>query len=421
VERPLVVAATCVSLLVAGGCAASKPAASAPPPNVETIVATNGTVTPKLQIAGVIVPYRQIGVAADLTEPLMEVNVQEGDHVRAGQVLGRLLVDDLEAQLASAEHILAEDQARYFQIAYQVRATNALDQSAIASARAVLHQDEVNLAGALVDLNRYVTLVKQGYLAEQTADEQRTTVASDQSAVVSARAALNQALANAQANGVGTNAGVQLQELAADREAVNSAQASIVQLQRQIARAVIVAPAEGIIDAVNANPGEYPTQRQLFTIEQNATVYAVLPASTMQVTDVRQGASATITVPNRPERLVGRVVAVLDQVAPGTTNFTVKVQVDNRNGTLHAGMPANGSVNLPSVSGVKVPFTAFVDDTHRSVYSVSGGTVHTLNVTYVGGDGTNAIVRGLRPGTAIVKDVESSTVADGDTVAVITK
>jgi multidrug efflux pump subunit AcrA (membrane-fusion protein) len=421
VERSLVVAATCLSLLVAGGCSAGKPVASTPPQNVETIVATNGAVTPALQIAGVIVPYRQIGVAADLTEPLMEVDVQEGDYVHAGQVLGRLLVDDLEAQLASAEHILAEDKARYFQIAYQVRATNALDQSAIASARAVLHQDEVNLAGAVVDLNRYVTLVNQGYLAGQTADEQRTTVASDQSAVVAAQAALNQAIANAQANGVGTNAGVQLQELAADREAVNSAEASIVQLQRQIARAVIVAPAEGIIDAVNANPGEYPTQRQLFTIEQNATVYAVLPASTLQVTDVRQGASATITVPNRSGRLVGRVVAVLDQVAPGTTNFTVKVQVDNHNGKLHAGMPANATVDLPSVSGVKVPLTAFVDDTHRSVYSVRGGTVHTLDVSYLSDDGTNAIVRGLRPGTVIVRDVESSTVGDGDAVAVITK
>jgi multidrug efflux pump subunit AcrA (membrane-fusion protein) len=421
VKRSLVVAATCLSLLVAGGCSAGKPVASTPPQNVETIVATNGSITPALQIAGVIVPYRQIGVAADLTEPLMEVDVQEGDHVHAGQVLGRLLVDDLEAQLASAEHILSEDNARYFQTAYQVRATNALDQSAIASARAVLHQDEVNLAGAAVDLNRYVTLVNQGYLAAQSADEQRTTVASDESSVVTARAALNQAIANAQANGVGTNAGVQLQELAADREAVNSAEASVVQLKRQIARAIIVAPAEGIIDAVNANPGEYPTQRELFTIEQNATVYAVLPASSLQVTDVRQGASATITVPNRSERRVGRVVAVLDQVAPGTTNFTVKVQVDNHNGMLHAGMPANGTVDLPSVSGVKVPLTAFIDDTHQSVYSVSGGTVHTVDVTYLNGDETNAIVRGLRPGTVIVKDVDSSAVGDGDSVAVITK
>jgi multidrug efflux pump subunit AcrA (membrane-fusion protein) len=421
VERSRAVAVTYFMLLIAGGCSASKPAASPPPPTVQTIVATNGTITPMLQIAGVIVPYRQIGVAADLTEPIMEVAVQEGDHVHAGQVLARLLVDDLEAQLAAAERIVAEDEARYAQIAYQVRATNALDRSAITSARAVLHQDEVNLAGALVDLNRYETLVNQGYLAAQTADLQRTTVASDQSAVVAARAALNQAIANAEANGVGTNAGVQLQELAADREAVNSAEASVIQLRRQIARAVIVAPADGIIDAVNANPGEYPTQRQLFTIEQNATVYAVLPASSMQVTDVRPGASATITVPNRPERYVGHVVAVLDQVAPGTTNFTVKVQISNRNGNLHAGMPVTASVDLPAVSGVEVPLTAFVDDTHRNVYSVSDGAVHTHDVRYLNADGKNAVVTGLRSGTVIVKDVVTSTVADGDNVAVATK
>jgi hypothetical protein len=84
-------------------------------------------------------------------------------------------------------------------------------------------------------------------------------------------------------------------------------------------------------------------------------------------------------------------------------------------------MPAVGSVDLPPVSGVKIPLTAFVDDTHRSVYAVSDGTVHTLDVSYVSGDGTNAIVRGLRPGTEIVKNVESSTIGDGDTVDVARK
>jgi multidrug efflux pump subunit AcrA (membrane-fusion protein) len=388
---------------------------------VPTVTAATGTITPTIQIAGVIVPYRQIGVAADLSEPITEVDVQEGDRVHAGQVLARLLTDDLEAQLASAERIEREDAARFSQTAYQIGANNALDASAITSARAALHQDEVNLAGANVDLARYASLASQGYLPQQTVDEQRTTVASDQAAVTAARASLSQAIANARANGTGGNAGEQQQELTAAREAANSAEASVVQLQREIARAVIVAPADGIVDAVNANPGEYPTSRELFTIEQNSTVYAVLPASTAQVVQIQPGAAATLVTPGSTRHDAGRVVAVLDQVQPGTTNFTVKVQVANQDGHLHAGMPVTGTVDLPPVTGTEVPVTAFVDDTRGSVYTVDGGTVRTHTVSEVKDDGKNAIVTGLPTGTIVVQNVENTTVGDGDRVAVNAK
>jgi multidrug efflux pump subunit AcrA (membrane-fusion protein) len=423
IRRLLAISVACALVPVLTDCSggSAKPAASPTPASVSTVTASDGSITPTLQIAGVIVPYRQAGVSADLTEPITEVDVQEGDHVHAGEVLARLLTDDLEAQLASAERIVSEDRARYNQTAYQVYATNALDQSAIKSDQAALHQDQVNLDGAEVDLKRYASLASQGYLPQQTVDEQRTTVASDASAVTAARATLSQAIANAQANGVGSNAGEQLQELAADREAANSAEASVVQLQREIARAVIVAPADGIVDAVNANPREYTTSRELFTIEENASVYAVLPASTTQVMQIRDGAAAALTVPGSTRRDQGHVVAVLDQIQPGTTNFTVKVLVPNPDGHLHAGMPVSGIVDLPSVSGVEIPMTAFVDDTHTSVFTVDNGTVKTQKVAYVNDDVKNAIVTGLPAGSTVVKDVEASTVAAGDRVAVNSK
>ena len=215
-----------------------------------------------------------------------------------------------------------------------------------------------------------------------------------------------------------TNAGEQQQELDAARAAADAAQASVQQLQRQIARAVIVAPADGIVDAVNANPGEYPSGRQLFTIEQTAQMYALLPSSTAQVVRIQPGAAATVIPAGTTERDRGRVSAVLDEVQPGTTNFTVKVLVPNTGGHLHGGMPCTGTISLPPVSGVRIPVTAFVDDTHAAVYSVRNGVVATQPVTEVQDDGTNAIVNGLPAGTAIVQDVDQSNVGNGDRVAV---
>jgi multidrug efflux pump subunit AcrA (membrane-fusion protein) len=369
-----------------------------------------------LQIAGVIIPFRQVGIAADLTEPIGDVDVQEGDHVHVGQPLAHLITDDLEAQLASAQRTTAEDVARYAQAAYQTDATNAQDVAAIRTAQDTLRQARVSLGGATTDLKRYQALEDQGYMAAQTVDQQRTTVAADTAAVSTAQSALNQAVANARANGRGNNAGMQQAELQSARAAADAAQATVEQLHREIGRAAIISPLDGVVDAVNANPGEYPSGRQLFTIEQISSVYALLPTSTAQVVQIQNGASVALTTTASTRQDSGKVVAVLDALQPGTTNFTVKVLVPNPDGHLHAGMPVSGVVALPPVSGIEIPVTAFVDDTHDGVYTVVNGVVNTTNVREVKNDGTNSIVTGLNAGATIVSNVDQASVGNGDRV-----
>lgn len=393
----------------------SKPS---PAPYVPTAVAQQGTIRPTLQIAGVIAPFRQVGVAANLSEPITQVLVQEGDRVRAGQVLARLLTDDLQAQLASSERVVAEDVARYGQTTYQTNAVTAQDVAAVNSAQAALHQAEVNLAGAQTDLRRYLGLLSQGYLPQQTVDQQRTTVAGDAAAVQSARAALNQAIANARANGSGYDAGEQQQQLAEAKSAADAAEASAEQLRRQIARATITAPVDGVIDAVNANPGEYPSGRQLFTEEQIDRVYAILPASTTQALDVRIGAPAIVTAGNGQRHDTGSVTAVLDQIQPGTTNFTIKVLVPNADSHLRAGMPVTARVDEQPVTGVTIPVAAFVDDSRSSVYVVSNGVARTHTVSELKDDGKTAVVTGLPAGSVVVADVSAANVGNGDRVSV---
>jgi HlyD family secretion protein len=409
-------------ILFCAGCSSSSNATAKPSPSagphVATVAVKSGVIHPSLQIAGVVTPFRQVGIAADLTEPIGEVDVQEGDHVRVGQPLAHLITDDLEAQLASAQRTVAEDVGRYSQAAYQTNATNAQDEAAIGSAQATLHQANVSLSGAQTDLKRYEALEAQGYLAPQTVDQQRTSVASDVAAVNSAQAALNQAVANARANGRGNNAGVQQAELQSARAAADAGQATVEQLRRQIARAAIVSPVDGVVDAVNANPGEYPSARQLFTIEQISSVYALLPTSTAQVVQIRSGAPVTLTSGGNAnaQKDLGKVVAVLDALQPGTTNFTVKVLVPNADGHLHAGMPITGDVALPPVTGIEIPVTAFIDETNTSVYVVDNDVVKTTTVRDVKDDGTHAIVTGLTAGTTIVSDVDSANVGNGDRI-----
>jgi RND family efflux transporter MFP subunit len=294
----------------------------------------------------------------------------------------------------------------------------------VVAAQDAVREAQVNLAGAQTDLRRYEQLVVNGYIPVQTVDQQRVVVATDRQALDAARASLASATTNNAVSGNGSNAGAQQQNLEAARAALDAAQETVNQLKRELARAVIVAPVAGIVDSVNANPGEYPSGRQLFTIEQNAQVYAILPASTAQVVSVKRGAGASIEVNTSynanptTHKDHGIVDAVLDQVQPGTTNFTVKVLVDNRDGHLHAGMPVNGFVDMPVVRGVIIPDAAFIDDTHTTVYTVDGGVVHLKTVSQVADDGAHAVVNGIASGENVISDVNTITVGNGDRVRI---
>jgi multidrug efflux pump subunit AcrA (membrane-fusion protein) len=74
-------------------------AAETAPPTVATSLAVAGSVTPTQSRAGVVAPYQNVAIQSTLTEPTDSVPVQEGDHVRAGQLLAQLDTSDLQANM----------------------------------------------------------------------------------------------------------------------------------------------------------------------------------------------------------------------------------------------------------------------------------------------------------------------------------
>jgi len=111
----------------------------------------------------------------------------------------------------------------------------------------------------------------------------------------------------------------------------------------------------------------------------------------------------------------GKVIAVLDEVTPGSTNFSVKVLLPNPRGDFHAGMVVSGVVQLPESHGMRVPVTSFVDDTNSTVQTVEDGVVKTVPVTLIAQDGKNAVVRGLQLGQKVIINGQLG-LADGQQV-----
>lgn len=415
-KRAAAVAALGAFLLA--GCAAKRAQPPAPPPPaVQTVTAAAGSVSPTLNLPGIIAPLQDVALSTNLAEPADAVDVQEGDHVTKGQVLAVLDTADLRATLASDLSTAQSDRAKTSQTQYtaQLSITQGTDQ--VRTAQAMLQQGQQTLHNDQSNLNRDQQLLASGFIAQATVDQQATTVRNDEQAVASAQANLTNAQKQVQVNGNGST-GLQAANVAAARAEADAAFAQADQIRTQISKATIVAPVSGVVVNRNLNPGEYPGNRQIFTIQELDSVYAVLNATTSDAFSAKSGAPVTIVAQGQQLPFTGRVVAVLDQLTPGSTNFAVKVRLQNLRGILHSGMPVTGTISLPSATGITIPTTAFLDDTHTSVLVVGSDDVaHTLKVSEVRSDGSRSIVRGLAEGTPVVANGQAG-IADGQHVTV---
>ena len=348
-------ALTLASVLLAGcnrgGPARTRNAPAANP--IPTVAAKVTTVHATATISGVIAPLQNVAITSQLAEPADSVTVNEGDRVSKGQVIAVLDTADLRAQLAQDEATVVTDQrtaesddAKVTQARYTQQLNIGQGGDQVQSARAVLAQAQQTLSNDQLNLTRDQQLLGNGYVAQQTVDQQQTTVNNDASAVRTAQANLQSAVTNQEVNGT-TSVGLQAADVAsvaADARAAHAvvlqAQASVQQLQTQIAKATIVSPIEGVVVNRNLNPGEYPGSRTIFTLQQLNNVYAELNASSSDTFSIPVGAPVTLSVAGAGGRsYTGKVVAVLGQVTPGSTNFTVKVLVANPDQKLQSGIP----------------------------------------------------------------------------------
>jgi len=390
----------------------------------------HGTAT----ISGVIAPFQNVAITSALSEPADSVSVLEGDHVRAGQVIAALDTADLRAELAQAQANVESDirtaESDDAKVA-QARFTGTLDigqgGESVKSARAAVAATQVTLKNDTVNLERDRALLGNGYVAQQTFDQQQTLVNTDAASLRTAQANLQSAIINQQVNGTAT-AGLQAANVAAAIADANAARAAVVQARAQvqqyqvaISKATIVSPVNGVVVNRNMNPGEYPGSRTIFTIQQLDKVYAMLNASSSDTFTIPVGAHVTLSVSGSGSReYTGSVVAVLGQVTPGSTNFTVEVIVQNPDGKLQSGLPVTANATLPTVSGVGIPTAAFLDDTHTTVMVADDELVDvvakTAKVRELGSDGTTSIVSGLKAGQAVIANGQLG-VTDGQSLA----
>jgi HlyD family secretion protein len=294
-----------------------------------------------------------VSVAGQVAGRVLELRVDEGDRVNAGDVIARL--DTADAQLAltraNAERAQADAQLRLLLAGSRpedIRQAEAQAAGADADARAV----EAELAASAADLDRFEALLasssgsrKQRDDAVARRDVARERLQAARDRVRAAREAVTR-----------LRAGARREDIDAARARVAAAAAQMATWEKAMADATIASPLSGIVTEKLVDVGELLQPRAPLVVVTDldhawANVYVDEPF----VPRLRLGQSATVFTDAGGPGIAGTVsyIASKAEFTPRNVQtaadrsklvYRIKVSVNNAAGILKSGMPVEAEI-----------------------------------------------------------------------------
>jgi HlyD family secretion protein len=318
--------------------------------------------------------------------PVVELNVALGDRVRQGDILARL--DDAELRLAVAEAEQALESAR-LRLAL-LQAPPRPDDLAVAEANLRLARNQVyaaslgqspeaveiarlNLVLAQNALNQTYAamdrLVEQGRWAEKNALQAQADqqVEAAQIADLRYHAAQERPGAGEAASALAAveQAEVALQRLqdgpsAEDVEIanlqINQAQAALEIARLNLEDAVLAAPFDGVVSAVNLRQGEpAPAALPALALADLSRFFLDVQVDEVDVATVAAGQPVSVTLDALPDLVLPATVeriAPAAQVNAGVVSYPVRLSLAGAAETLRGGMTATAAIVVAEARGV---------------------------------------------------------------------
>jgi RND family efflux transporter MFP subunit len=338
-----------------------------------------------LQATGYVTAEREATVSAQIQGQLAQVYVQEGEHVRQGQVLARL---DDSTQRASLDQASAQ----------------------LASAQAQLRQYQVQLAQSRRDLARDQALIGQHLISEQALETAQT-----QTATLAA-------------------------QVLTQRRAVAVASAGVHAMRVQMDYTIVRAPFAGVVVDKAAQQGETIspffggggfTQTGIATIVDMSSLEVDVDVNEAYIHRVRPGQPAVAVLDAYPDwNIPAHVIAIVPTADKSKGTVKVRVAFQKLDPRILPDMgvrvsflpdtsrqPLAAAAALPAGT-VWVPASAIVQrGGHAVVFVVQGDKAHEASVIPGMSSGDLRAVQGIASGTAVVESPPAR-LGDGGRIAV---
>jgi HlyD family secretion protein len=375
--------ASAIGLVLAQSAPAAVPAepAASPAPTVTIATATRTEFAHSLSLIGSVVARNEVQLGFDVPDGyrIVEVDADQGDEVKAGQILARLATDRIDIQLA------------------QNAATILKDEAAIAQAKSLIAQMQSAATEASAALARANALGIGNVITQQIMDQR-----------ISAANAANAQVASAQAG---------LSASEAER-ALAQSQRSEHMLTKD--KTTIRSPCDGVVLSRAAQVGQVVSGATgaMFRIARGGEFEAAVQVDEASLLQVKPGQTASVALADG-SNVTGSVRSISREVDKANRLAEVRIALDHP-AAMSSGMFARADVETERHEGVVVPSSSIVFEGEISVVRViSGGKVQSrvIDTGIVIGAGTE-ITHGVAAGETIIRRA-GAFVHDGQIVTAV--
>lgn len=387
--------------------------------SVEVSEVVERTVIERVLASGKIYPEKEVKISSDVSGEIVELYVQEGDSVRAGQLLVKI---DPESYTSAVSRGVAS--------LNNAKAQLSVSRSSVKNAEAQRAQIRAQLDNAQLVQARNESLHNDGVISRQDLESSESNLKSLEANFEAAQASVESAQ----------------ESVKAAEFTVASQEAALKELRTSLNRTSIVSPTDGVVSMLNVEEGErvvgtiQMTGTEIMRISNFSSMEVRVEVSENDILRVNLGDKAEIEVDAYSDRTFDGVVSEIANSAANVstttsltsdqvTNFVVKIRIDaasygdliqpNQIFPLRPGMSASAEIFTEEAHQVlTVPIESVTareldKDTNAAskqgkltevVFKVVGDTVSQVEVTTgIQDENFIEIKSGLAVGDRIVK------------------
>ena len=263
------------------------------------------------------VDANEVEVSSRIPGRIQTLTVEEGQDVKAGQLIAVIESEDLVAARAAADATVASQQQKLSETVETERQTKGETSSQtinaeaqVRAAGALLAQAQANLARQQADTQRTVALAKQGIMSSQAGEQATASLQSYQAAVETAKENVSAAEASLRlAKAHELQAAVAAHTVASTRGQVQNARALATQAGVELGYAKVIAPIDGKVNVWAARQGEVVgAGTPIVTIMDLTQTWVYAPLPETQADAVQLGDSLRVAFPSGAS-VQGKVIA----------------------------------------------------------------------------------------------------------------
>ncbi|RYF95809.1 MAG: efflux RND transporter periplasmic adaptor subunit [Chitinophagaceae bacterium] len=268
---------------------------------VETV--TKRTIIETVTASGNIYPEVEVKISPDISGEITELNVQEGDSVKKGQVLARIFADIYALQRDEAASQVGQSQA------------------SVANSTAALEATRAAMDQAKLGYDRNKALYDQKVISQAEFEQFETTYRSAQA-----------------------NFNAAQQSIRGLKASVQAAQTGLTRANKDLGRTTLVAPMNGVISSLQVKKGErvagnsFNIGTEMMTVADMSVMEVRVDVGENDIVKINIGDSADVELDAYNNRkFKGIVTQIASSIKSGTaaaavsnevTNYEVRIRLD---------------------------------------------------------------------------------------------